>query len=417
MHLRLAASPTRPVRESGAPGRGLAAQLCCLTGARPIAPAALAAWLAGRSPEDWDRILDGAHRARLVAQVAAHLDVADVMAVVPPFVQQTLYRARRDMLVRFVQQAGALERIAAALQPVGIPFRVLKGLALAADVYPVPAARAVGDIDLWVRPRDLERTRDLLSRLDLTAMPDAHGRPLAFLAAFAEEQEFVPRPGGAVPAYVDLHWHPVAPWWMRATLRIPEAALFAGRHPVLIAGRTYATLTPTDHLYYLCLHSAIHHQFQGLRPLVDMAFLVQSGRVDWVRLAHLAQSSGSSVILWRCLELLDAALGTQYRTWCTPPPARWHRRLLRCLMPPTFTEGLRAPNSAAGLGIPREQLLLLPHPGAMAAALAQLLWPPAAWIRLRYAPLPAGGVFGARARHIARLRHLARGRSPFSRPT
>jgi hypothetical protein len=39
----------------------------------------------------------------------------------------------------------------------------------------------------------------------------------------------------------------------------------------------------------------------------------------------------------------------------------------------------------------------------MLAGTARLLWPPAAWIRLRYGPLPPGGVLRGRMVHLARL--------------
>src|SRR5438552_3302778 len=84
-----------------------------------------------------------------------------------------------------------------------------------------------------LRAPDLPAARDVLIGLGFRASPDRHGRPAAFMRAFAEEQEFAPTPG-SVPARVDLHWHPIAPWWLRATLRIPEEALFAEARPLRI---------------------------------------------------------------------------------------------------------------------------------------------------------------------------------------
>ena len=56
-----------------------------------------------------------------------------------------------------------LSRLAALLDAQAIPYRLLKGLALAHQAYPVPTARPVGDIDLWVRPRDVPRVAAVLT--------------------------------------------------------------------------------------------------------------------------------------------------------------------------------------------------------------------------------------------------------------
>src|SRR5207237_4008280 len=104
--------------------------------------------------------------------------------------------------------------------------------------------------------------------------------------SFAEEQVFVWRdnhnPGTEVD--LDLHWHIVAPWWARMTLRVVEQRIFDDPELVVIEGQRYQTLNPTDNLHYLSLHAGLGHQFRSLRGLMDIALLAQSGRIDWRRL-------------------------------------------------------------------------------------------------------------------------------------
>jgi hypothetical protein len=78
-----------------------------------------------------------------------------------------------------------------------------------------------------------------------------------------------------------------------------------------------------------------------------------------------------------------------------------HRAVLRRLVPGPAAG--RHDSSGEEAPAPLYQVALLPGVGAMLAGTARLLWPPAAWIRLRYGPLPPGGVLRGRMVHLARL--------------
>jgi hypothetical protein len=333
--------------------------------------------------------------------IQAHLEGQGQLPAVPPPVLATLLAARRRNQAAFAQQAYVLARLAALFDAHHIPFRLLKGLAVAQQAYPAPEARPVGDIDLWIRPADVRRVEALLQEAGLQKTPDYYGRPATFLRTYAAEQEFLPGDRRGLPGNVDLHWHLVAPWWLRAALRVPEAAIFARAVPVCIAGTTYPTLAPTDAFYYLCLHAAINHRFVGRRWLLDLQWLARSGQVDWPQLTTLAATSGTPVILWRALDLLDTRFGTTHRVhrvWC---PARWHRHLARMLLPAPPLATARSADRPAEPRIPL--LVLLPGPGAMARAVLRLLWPPPRWIRLRYPRRPGGPLFQARLAHLLRV--------------
>jgi hypothetical protein len=199
---------------------------------------------------------------------------------------------------------------------------------------------------------------------------------------------------------VDLHWHLVAPWWLRAALQVPEAAIFARGVPVRIGSQTYHTLAPTDAFYYLCLHAAINHRFAGQRWLLDLQSLAGGGQVDWSRLAALTATSGASMIVWRALDLLDTRFGTAYAARLAWRPPRWQRFLGRTLLPALPVEA----GARDQAGEPRIPLLiLLPGLGAMLRTILRLLWPPARWIRLRYRPRPGAPLLPVRLAHLRRV--------------
>jgi hypothetical protein len=375
-------------------------RVLALAGVVPVPAAALAALVGRLNACGWDALLADARAAGLAATVEAHLHARGLLPALPPGVAAALLDDHRGTLLSQAWQGHALTGIGAALDRAGIPFRLLKGPALAALAYPDPTTRAAVDLDLWVRPADRERACAVLEGCGLARLTTGP-HPPAFLETFGTELQFGTAPGAGVPVVVDLHWHLLAPWWMRRTLRIPEAALFAHAAPVEIAGQCVSTLAPTETLYYLCLHAAINHRCAGLRLYADLGLLARSPAIDWPRLRALAAASGTAVILWRCFAILDALLGSAYGARLDRPPAPWHRAVLRRLVPGPAAG--RRDSGGEEAPAPLYQVALLPGVGAMLAGMARLLWPPAAWIRLRYGPLPPGGVLRGRMVHLARL--------------
>ena len=344
----------------------------------------LATWDADR----WAVVLRAAQETGLTATIESRLRRAGLLAGLSPAVQAAWRAERRRAVVAFAAQGQLLARIGTAFAAAAVPLRLLKGLALAHTVYPEPSARHVGDIDVWIAPADLSRALALLPTVGLV-MPQWDSRPPRFLHTFGKEVLFQP-PGDPPPfLMVDLHWHPTAPWWLRSVLHIPEDHLFATTQTVTIGERLYLTLAPTETLYYLCLHSALGHRYEGLRWLVDLAAVLDSGEVDWDRLDTLIAGSGTGVIVWRALDLLDGWLGRSTVAQLRRPPSRLHRRLVRHWLPGYPAERSLRADAEFDLRVPWELLVLLPGLRQVVQSLALLLWPPPTWLRLRYPHPPA----------------------------
>jgi hypothetical protein len=385
------------------------AWLALLAGARPLPALRLAGAVAGLTDEQWDDLLRLMVAERLAPMVAAHLQGQGVFDKLPTAVCDRLNAEQRRNQANFAQQAYALARLARALNEAAIPFRLLKGLAVAAQAYPAPTARSVGDLDIWVAPGDMARAEVVLRELGLRRVSSAYSPE--FTAAFGGQLEFSPRGRLDLPASVDLHWHLSNAWWVRPSLTIPEGRIFARSQQVSIAGEPYPTLNPTGTLFHLCLHATAGHHFQGLRCLVDILFMANTGKVDWHALNALSQASGTQVILWRTFELVDELFGSDYRANVTQAPPRWQRRLVRRVLPPPVpgTPPPGAGPDALGLVVPH--LVLLPNVRSMAGAILRVVWPNGRWLKLRYGLHGRKALLSARAHHLARLRFLLARRS------
>jgi hypothetical protein len=385
-------------------------QLALLTGARYSSAGQLRDGLSLLSNDDWERVLGAAVLERLAPTIYCHLREHELLDVLPGVWQARLEEAYRINQALYIGQASALNQLADALQREGIPFRLLKGLAVAAQGYSNPTARAVGDVDVWVQPLYQVRTEQLLLRLGLVRDPSPYST--SYLRLYLGEQTFSPpeRTSASLRAIVDLDSHLVKPWWLRETLRVDEGAIFARPQAVTIAGRSYLTLDPTDTLHHLCLHARGGYHIQPWRSLFDIQIFVTHAAIDWERLNASAAEWGTNAVLWRTFSLIDQACETRHVDQLAWKPHRWHRKLIDSLLsiptPGTINPTLNAGDSR----LPMPNFLLLPGVASMLRATARLIWPSARWLRMRY-NLPRAGRFSlirARIRYMARLRHLYR---------
>ncbi len=307
-------------------------------------------------------------------------------------VAATLYAATRDMPLPIdVQEALAqafyataaantrglhqLAQVGAALAAAGAPLLLLKGAALAEALYADPALRPFGDIDLLIPHASLPACRDALLRLGYAPAEVEH-QPGAGLA-YRNEESFLPPAADLAP--VELHWHLLdVPYYLR---RVPVAWFWEHSEPRTIAGQPFRVLTPEANLVYLPAHLALHHQFQGLRSLLDLALLIvkHGDRLDWAGVFAAA----------RAFELLAALRQTLERlAQCWPSlPLDGPRQQAHALRPTRTDERLFRLLSAASRSATLDfytTLVSLPDAAARARYAWFNLFPQPAYMRERY---------------------------------
>lgn len=389
--------------------RAIVPMLMSLCGCRATKMTELAHILALLDREARKSLFQVAVREGLAPTIDVHLRSRGWGNVLEQPEREILQVEHERNIRAFFQQVQALTSIAIAFERDAIPFRLLKGVALASQCYPYPTGRGIGDIDIWIRAPDLERATRVLRQLGLGVVWPKEQAP-DFIRVYAKELVFIPGEKSSIAATVDLHWHPVGPWWVRAILGLDEEMLFVRSEAVMVAGRSYMTLDPTDNMLYLCLHAGLGHRYEGVRWMVDIAMLAKSGEINWERLNERAAGSRSTAIVWRAIKLLDYALGSDYSAHLTARPAAWQRRLLRRVLP-GFPHRKGDPDEEQpDVALPLDRLALLPGLLSIGGALWRLLWPPDRWVRLRYPKLRGKSRLHTRMHHLARMRHLLRPR-------
>jgi Uncharacterised nucleotidyltransferase len=198
------------------------------------------------------------------------LDEGEIQALteqgVIPIVYRTVHLPQlRDAAIRAAgvepRRLADLREVLAALAAAGVDTLILKGTALAYEIYDSPDLRPRGDTDLFITPESLETTREVLSGLGFVEVPgsgDEHGVRQAIFARDAHTY--------------DVHW------------AVANAAVFAGALPFgellarsvplpTISGHARG-LSHVDALLLACIHRvAHHHDSDRLIWLCDIAFL------------------------------------------------------------------------------------------------------------------------------------------------
>ncbi len=117
--------------------------------------------------------------------------------------RQILRMLYRQAAILALQRTAELQRLLAALASVDICPAVFKGAALAHTLYPSPACRPMGDIDLWVSHAEMPTAIAALEALGYH-MREKRDRPHALTRTTdGEVQMLAGQPGQGL---VELHW-------------------------------------------------------------------------------------------------------------------------------------------------------------------------------------------------------------------
>lgn len=170
--------------------------------------------------------------------VLASAEISGVEALVRRRLGDAPSNVERFQALEQLRRERWLASVFAALARHGIPAATFKGWALS-RLYARPGLRPVGDVDLLVRPGDLDHARGVLAGFE----------------------------GGAeVDVQADLSRY------------LPDRsidALLSSSVSVEVPGGTIRVLAPADHLRLVCLHQLHHGSWRPLW-LCDVAVLVES---------------------------------------------------------------------------------------------------------------------------------------------
>lgn len=260
----------------------------------------------------WDRVLPLAqeHSVESLLCLAVQNAAPDE---VPGEVHSSLMENFREMARFNLMLSAELARILALLEDSDIDVRALKGPVLAETLYGNVAMRSFSDLDLFLRPEDLLRTRKALETIGYSLTSTLHWpcdsacfRGRGFQLSFANP----------IGVSVDVHWR-----LLPACLPEPlyENHVWPGRSEVPVGGGSAWTLSREHTLLFLCAHGA-QHLWTRLGWICDVARMIQvETEMDWDYLfAQAAQTRTKRMLalgLTIAADLLDGDIPAPALDW------------------------------------------------------------------------------------------------------
>lgn len=199
----------------------------------------------------------------------------------------------------------------------GITVLLLKGTAVAYDLYPTPAARARGDTDLLVAPADLYRARLTLDRQGFRRAP------LDQVAAddLALQEVWSTAGDDGLRHHIDLHWQLLNAPALRGVLDFEDCAADPVALPRLSPSAMSMNRVLT--LLHTCIHRAMHFTapyfvdgitYYGGDRLIwinDIHLLAQAlSDREWKHFCDLARGQGIATVSLESLKATRCLLGT-----------------------------------------------------------------------------------------------------------
>ncbi len=197
--------------------------------------------------------------------------------------------------------ARELLRLLKALEDGGVPVLPYKGPALAEMAYGDATLRYCTDLDILVRPQDVDKARLLLGALGYELSDEFREHEAAY--RHTHHHYVLSRPGSKVP--LELHWALVT---RQFSFHLTFAALHGRSFLLPLAGHPVRSPSVEDMLIICCIHASMHG-WKHLKDVCDVAELVRRRPLAWDAALRRARSLGAARMVYLGLALAGSFLG------------------------------------------------------------------------------------------------------------
>lgn len=216
---------------------------------------------------------------------------------------------KQEYIHNWGRNAHIFEELAALLRIMGNPVIILKGAALLPSVYEDFGLRALGDVDILVRPEDAPRINKNLSQSGYRSDCGLHSYSVSnYLNSLLYGKH-------GSPLLLHLHWHLVnnaLPNYIY-TEKINMEKLWREAIPLRVQQSEALCLSPHHQLLHLSEH-AMKHSFYTLIHVWDIQQVINRWKkeLDWEKLCREAEEFHLKgplfYSLWLSKEYFDASV-------------------------------------------------------------------------------------------------------------
>lgn len=338
---------------------------------------------------DWDEVFRGVCRNGLLGLTYRYLNQGVSRDYPPASFREAVRQARYREAVGVALLYRGIRAALTQLTDAGLDFLVLKGPALAQQVYPQPSLRTFSDLDLMVHEHDLGAIQRVLLAAGFIAEDgDALLRPrLVPQAAIYELKYWQP----AWQLRVEIHGDDL----LNAGLASRDVAGYWARaEGITLQDVPVKALSLEDQLIHLCAHLH-YHGYVRLNWFADLTFIVRdrAARLDWTQILATVRREEAQVPVYYSLYFLQQLLGVdppadalaalrpdRFRRW-------WHERYLPERRVLTLEPMPRPSFSFYFIPLLKRllpDLLVMGRRRDKLRYLLRVLLPPPAWLRAYY---------------------------------
>ena len=223
----------------------------------------------------------------------------DKSALVSPTILAELEDTRNKTLARNLKRWKGAGPLLDKFDQLQIPWMILKGNALADEVYGDSGYKKMNDLDLLVKRADIPRVVAVFKEEGLLTAAPAPIKDFEKLARFSHHLQ--PYGGRDLSYMVGIHWNLVNP--LRGP-KILEENLWARKISTTAGGRSVTRLGDADFLNHLCLHLSTYKA--GIREIGDIVNAVRAfskNREFKQKFLEVVQETGSQEDVFRSLSL------------------------------------------------------------------------------------------------------------------
>jgi hypothetical protein len=256
------------------------------------------------SPGEWHALLTAAGHHSVQPLFALRL-LASALPL-PLEVAGELRRLQEETAHRNMRRMRDFSLTVTALQQRGIAVIALKGIPLLSSIYGSLSARAMVDLDLLVRPCDLQAAGHVMREVGYEPLSD-----------YRVSEDDIPFYAHHLPSFlkpgfstVELHWHIASP---RATVSIDVNELWQRSTVTRLAGVETRVLAVEDLLLHLIIHATYSHRCDELlRACCDVTEIIRRQVISWDAVVERARrwkaEAGTYLILRLISEEFSVAI-------------------------------------------------------------------------------------------------------------
>ena len=253
---------------------------------------------------DWDSLMAAAQRHALLPLMHHHLSKCKT-DLVPPAHAKQLKTVFQENVARNLVLMNELRSITQSLQSSGVESFPFKGPVLGLIAYDDLGLRRSVDLDIVVRPTDVERARECLTTRGYRLTRRLDPRQTQFLISRQHNLQFARDEGRLM---VELHWR-IAPKLFARGFGAEE--LWSKLKTLNIGDVELSSLPVEELLMTLCVHGA-RHLWERLSWVADIAALISAiDEIGWIHLLAMAKRTQTERILLVGLQLAKELLNAQ----------------------------------------------------------------------------------------------------------